>query len=144
MCDPLSVAASVLAVAGCAAKSCEYIYKALRLVSEAPNDLQHHITALQALQSTFTGIVALENDVRITALITPELKARLHACMLDLQAMERHANSLHARIEEGRARRMWAKMRGSAVEQRQTLKGHLRRIESYHMNFSLILLLLNM
>ena len=144
MCDPLSVAASVVAVAGFAVKSCECLYKTLRLFSEAPDDLQHHVTNIQALQSTFAGIVALESDAPNAALITPELKARLQACMLDLQAMERLAKSFHAQLEEGRARRTWAKMRWSSTHQRQTLKRHLSRIESYHMSFSLDLLLLNM
>ena len=144
MCDPLSVAASVLAVAGFTAKSCECLYKALRLFSEAPNDLQHHVTAIQALQSTFAGIAALENDAPDAGLITPELKARLQACMLDLQAMERLARAFHAQLEEGRTRRAWAKMRWSSTHQRHTLERHLSRIESYHISFSLDLLLLNM
>ena len=144
MCDPLSVAGSVLAVAGFAAKSCECLYKTLRLFSEAPDDLQHHVSAIQALQSTFTGIVALESDAPKAALISPELKARLQACMHDLQAMERLAKSFHEQLEEGRARRIWAKMRWSSTHQRQTLKRHLSRIESYHMSFSLDLLLINM
>lgn len=144
MCDPLSVTASVLAVAGFAAKSCECLYTSLRLFSEAPHDLQHHVTALQALHSTFSGIVALENHAPNAALISPELKARLHACMLDLQTMEKLAMAFHAQLEEGRVRRTWAKVRWSSADQRQTLKSHLRRIESYHRSFSLDLLLLNM
>lgn len=144
MCEPLSVAASVVAVAGFAAKSCECLYKTLRRFSEAPKDLRNHITAVQALQSTFAGIAALENDASIAELITPEFKARLHACVLDLRAIERLAKSFHAQLEEGRARRTWAKLRWSLPNQRQTLKTHLSRIESYHMNFSLDLLLLDM
>ena len=144
MCDPLSVATSVLAVAGFAVKSCECLYKTLTLFSDAPNDLRHHVSAIHALQSTFTGIVALEKDAPNAALITPEFKARLQACMLDLQAMEKLAKSFHAQLEEGRARRTWAKMRWSSTHQRQTLERHLSRIESYHMSFSLDLLLLNM
>jgi Fungal N-terminal domain of STAND proteins len=144
MCEPLSIAASVLAVAGFAANSCECLYKTLRLLSEAPKDLQHHLTAVQALRSTFAGIAALEKEVPVAELITPEIKARLHACMLDLQAIERLAKSFHAQLEEGRVRRTWAKMRWSSLDQRRTLKSHLSRIESYHMNFSLDLLLINM
>lgn len=144
MCDPLSTTASILALAGVAAKSCECLYNALRLFSEAPKDLQHHINAVQALQSIFTDIAALEKDLPNAALITPDFKARLQACMLDLQAVERLAKSFCARLEEGRARRTWAKMRWSSADQRQALKRYLSRIESYHKIFSLDLLLLNM
>lgn len=144
MCDPLSVAASVLAVAGFAAKSCECLYTTLRLFSEAPEDLQHHITGVQALQSTFAGIVALEKDAPNAALFTQEFKFRLQACIADLEAMEKRAKSFHAQLEEGRARRTWAKIRWSSADQRQRLKSHLSRIKSYHMSFSLDLLLLDM
>ena len=144
MCDPLSVTASVLAVAGFAVKASECLYRTLRLLSETPDDLHHHITAIQALQSTFAGIVALGNDAQNAAFITTDLKDRLQACILDLQAMERLARSFHAQHGEGKARRTWSKMRGSLTDQRQTLKSHLRRIESYHMRFSLELLLINM
>ncbi|KAF7502385.1 hypothetical protein GJ744_005963 [Endocarpon pusillum] len=123
--------------------SCECLYTTLKLISEAPKDLQHHITALQALQSTFVGIAALEKDARIAALITPEFKARLHACMIDLHAMERLAKSFHTQFEEGRTRRTWARIRWSSPDQRQKLKSQLSRIESYYTNFSLDLLLLN-
>lgn len=143
MCEPLSTTASILAVAGVAAKSCECLYNALRLYSEAPKDLQHHINAVQALQSIFADIAALEKDLPNAALITPDFKARLQACMLELQAVERLAKSFYTRLEEGRARRTWAKMRWSSADQRQVLKRYLSRIESYHKMFSLDLLLLN-
>lgn len=144
MCDPFSTTASVLTVAGGAAKTCECLYNALRLFSEAPKDIQHHIDAVQALQSIFTDIVALEKDLSIAALITPDFKARLQACMLDLQAVERLAKSFYARLEVGRAHRTWAKMRWSSADQRHALKRYLSRIESYHKTSSLDLLLLNM
>ena len=144
MCDPLSTTASILTVAGFAAKSCECIYNALKLFSDAPKDLQHHINAVQSLQSILADIAALEKDLPNSAIITPDLKARLQACTLDLQAVETLAKSFHSRLGEGRARRTWAKIRWSSMDQRQALKRHLGRIESYHRTFSLELLLLNM
>ena len=144
--EPFSVIASALTVAEAAAKSCEVLYKSLRRFSEAPKDIQNHVAALRALRSTFAGISALEQDgVRAhVTLITPEFKARLEACMLDLQSMERLAKSFDAQLEEGRLQRTWAKIRWSSLDQRQTFQGHLSRIESYHTTFSLDLLLLNM
>lgn len=144
MCEPLSAAASILAVAEVAAKSCECLYNALRLFSEAPKDLQHHINAVQALQSILADIAALEKDLPNAALITPDFKARLQVCMLDLQAVERLARSFYAQLEQGRARRTWAKMRWASADQRQAMKRYLSRIESYCKTFSLDLLLLNM
>ena len=144
MCDPLSVIASAVAVIEVAAKSCEYLHKTLRRVSDAPKDIQHHITTVQALQSTFTNLSALEIDLENDLIVTPDFKARLQACTLDLQVLERLVKSFNAQLEESKVRRTWAKLRWSSVDQRHTLRSHLSRIESYHTTFSLDLLLLNM
>ena len=143
MCDPLSVTASALAVLTFAAQSCECVCKLLGSFSSAPKDLQHHIASLRALQSTFAGIAELEQSLPDGALITPEFKSRLQHCILDLQAMERLATPLCAQLEEGKARRAWARIRWSSADQRQKMKRHLSRIESYHRTFSLDLLLLS-
>lgn len=111
MFDPLSVTASILAVAGLTATSCEFLYQTLARFSDAPKGLQHHLAAIQALQSTFAGIANLENDAPSAALRTPEFNARLHACMLDLRAMERLVGSSHAQLKEGKTRRTWARIR---------------------------------
>ena len=144
MCDPFSVVTGVLTVAGVAATTCEGLYKILRRSSIAPQDLQHHLSAIQALQSTLTAIAALESNASITTIITPQFKARMQSCMQELQAMERLVKSFQLQIDEGRARRTWARMRWSSVDQQQRLKSHLNRIESYHRIFSLDLLLSNM
>ena len=119
-----------------AAKSCEGLYKTLRRFSEAPRDIQHRITLLRALESTFTGIAALEQDAAIVSIITPEFKARLRACMLDLQAMETLAKSFNADLEGGKLRKTWAKMRWFAVDERQTFKSHLSQSGFYLTTFS--------
>ena len=144
MCDPLSVGVSALTIAEVAAKTCEGLYKILRRFSEAPRDIEHHINSLRTLQSTFVAITGLEQHAEGIPLITPDFKARLRECMLDLQAMERLANSFDVQLEEGRIRRTWARLRWASADQRQLLKSHLGRIESYHRIFSLDLLLCNM
>ena len=141
--DPLSAIASVLTVAGLATTSCECLCKALRLFSEAPEDLHDHIAAVQELQSTLAGIAALEVNTPNAGIITPEFNARLRACMHDLQAMEKLAKLFHAQIEKGRARKAWAKLRWSSEDQRHKRKRYWRRIDSYRMSFSMDLLLLN-
>ena len=141
--DPFSVAVSVLSVTEVAASCCGYIYKTLRSFMEAPEDIVHQISTIEALQSIFAGISALEAIAPGAALITPQFRVQLEACTRELQTMERLIKSFHANIEKGRARRTWAKIRWSSPDQRETLKKYLRRIESYHRAFSLDLLLLN-
>ena len=77
MCDPLSITASVLAVVGFAAKSCDCLCHFLRSISEVLEDVQHHIATLQALQETFAGIAALKKDIGARTLIKSDFKARL-------------------------------------------------------------------
>ena len=144
MCDPLSITASVLTVVACAAQSCDGLCRFLRSISEVSEDIQHHIAALQALQSTFAGIAALERDIPIRAFIKPAFKVRLNECMLDLQEMEKLVKSFHIQLEEGRVRRMWTRVRWSSLSHNHKLQKYLSRIESYHTTFSLDLLLLNM
>ncbi len=141
--DPLSVAVSVLSVTEIAASCCGYIYKTLRLFSDAPEEIVHQITTIQALHSTFTGLLALETGILDATLFTLQFKAQLEACANELQTMERVIKSFQTNIDKGRARRTWAKIRWSSPDQRETVKKYLRRMESYHRAFSLELLLLN-
>lgn len=144
MCDPLSITASVLAVVGFAAQSCGCLCHFLRSISEVSEDVQHHVATLQALQETFAGIAALEKDVPICTLIQPAFKARLEECMIDLQDMERFIKPFHMQLKEGRGRRMWTRFRWFSTSQQHRLQRYFARIEIYHTNFSLDLLLLNM
>lgn len=145
MCDPLSVTSSVLAVVGFAAKSCECLCQTLRRYSEAPEDLQRHLTAVQALKSTFDDIARLNKDAPVGIPLTLEFTDRLRACILDLQAIEELAQSFHAQLKQTKAhRRIWARLRLSLLDQKHILKSHLSRIESYHRTFLLDLLVLNM
>jgi len=144
MADPLSVTASILAVAGFAATSCKTIFQTISQFSAARTELQHHLVTLCDLQSTFANIASLQQDVVLEPLLTPEFGSRLHACMRDLQVMEDLAKSIHAQLQENKMRRAWSRMRLSIGDQQQTMKTHLGRIESYHRAFSLDLLLLSM
>ena len=144
MADPLSVAASVIAVAGLATSSCQYLYETLHRFVEAPNDLLRHLNMIRALQSTFAVIAGLETRALPVEMLSPEFRKRLHDCLVDLQAMETLAQSIHSRMGQGTRRRTLARVRLSLGDQRQTLKSHLDRIQSYQQGFSLDLLLFNM
>lgn len=144
MCDPLSATASVITVAGVAAQTCEYLYKTVRCLSDAPKEVRRHVVALQALQSTLTGIAALEKDIPNPGIFTEEFKIRLRECISDLQAMEQHAKPFQQQFDEGTARRTWAKVRWSSVDHKYRLKKYLARIESHYAILSLGLSLLHM
>jgi hypothetical protein len=136
MCDPLSVTFSVLAVVGFAAKSCECVCQTLTRYSAAPEDLQRHLTVVQALKSTFDDIARLNKDAPASVPLPLGFTDRLRVSLLDLQAIEELAQSFHAQLKQTKAhRRIWARLRLSLLDQKHILKGHLSRIESYHQTF---------
>ncbi len=144
MCDPVSATASVLAVAGFAAHSCEYLYKTFKSLSDAPEEVQRHIASLHALQLTLVDIGMLEKDVSDPALFTQEFKSRLQECLLDLQAMERQAKPFQQDFEDRTARRTFARIRWSSIDHKYKLKKFLSRIEAHYTCLSLGLSLLHM
>lgn len=144
MCDPLSATASVLAVVGSAAQTCELLYQVFSSFSEAPEDLRHHMAALEALQATFRTIITLETALPFDLPTSPVFKDRLQECMLDLQYMERLVKPLYLQSKGDRVRRTWTRIRWSSPNQRHRMTKLLARINSYHTTFSLDLLLLNM
>ena len=73
-----------------------------------------------------------------------EFEMRLRICIEDLREMERLAQSNQERLRHGRRHKAWARIRLSMKDRRRKLANQLVRIESYHRNFCLDLLLLNM
>lgn len=142
--DPLSVVASVLTVAGVAVTACECLHKKIRRIAEAPKEIEHHLAAVQALHSVFTGISTIARDIPDFIEAVPGIQVRIHACIHDLEKAEAFFDACNKRLEHGKARRAWGKIRWSSTDDQQTLKSHISRIESYYMTFSLDLLLLNM
>lgn len=141
--DPLSVTASVLAVATFAVKSCEGIYETLSRIAEAPKELEQHLTAVQNLRATLEDIAKLQDEGLPDGILTPTLVGRLRACMLDLKTIDELARSFHDTLKEGKRSRALARVRLSLGDQKRALKNHLGRIEAHHRTLSLDLLLLN-
>lgn len=143
MCDPLSVTASVIAIAGCAAQVCRCLSQSLSRYSEAPKGIQHYLAAVNALQVLFEGIEKLEKDTTLAALLTLKFSTRLQSCLLDLEMMETLATELQAQLDCQGFKRKWNLARLAFGPKRLVLENHLRRIKTYHRAFSLDLLLLN-
>ncbi|KAG8527903.1 uncharacterized protein KY384_006819 [Bacidia gigantensis] len=143
MCDPLSAVGSVLALAGFAGESCDHLCKYFRSYSEASEDIRHHISSLQALQTTFTSIAAIEKDLPKGFIIPPRFGARLQECASDLAATDKFIAFSQTRLQNRKIQRTWAKLRWASPDQKHKLQTMLGRIEAHHRNFSLDLLVLN-
>ena len=145
MADPLSIAASVIAIAELAARSCECLYKYIKHFSEADGELNEHLDAVKSLRIVFSGIADLQQDhPDLASHLTADFSNRLEICLTELQETERYVQSYKMRLDQGRVRRAWAKARWSSVDHRQRLKKRLDRISFHYRTFSLDLILLNM
>lgn len=144
MADPLSGTASILAVVNFASQTCSCLYDLIRSYSEASEDLRHYAVTLQALQSSFIGISALESDLFDPTFFTEEFKYKMQECMLDLQALEKLIKPARTKCEEDSVGRVWARLRWVSLHQKSKLRRLLERIERHRTTFALDLLLLNM
>ena len=144
MTDPLSGTASILAVVNFASQTCGCLYDVIRSYSEACEDLRHYAVTLEALQTSFIGISALESDVLDPDFFTQEFKSRIQESMLDLQALEKLIKPIRTKCEENGVGRIWARLRWASPDQKTKLQRCLERIERHRTTFALDLLLLNM
>ena len=109
MADPLSVTASAIAVLGLASQSSKLLLDFFSTFSEAPKEIQQHVTALHALASTFRGIQALGQQMPPEHAWSLEFESRLKECVADFRAMQLKMEKLCGHLEKGRIRRSWAR-----------------------------------
>ena len=144
MADPLSLIASVIAVAEFTAKSCECLYKTAKRFSEADDELKDHVAVVRSLCAIFSNIATLRKKYpNVDSLLSDDFDIRLQTCLQELQSMTNYAQSFIAQLEKGRARRTWAKVRWSSVDHRQRMGKQLDRIELHCRTFTLDLVMLN-
>lgn len=141
--EPLSIAASLIAVVTFGAKSCECIYESFSRILDAPQDLSQHLTSIQALRGTLQEIAELANRGLPVAVITPTFTARIQMCMHDLEVIDDLAHKFEAELCERKSRRVWARVRLALGDHRRILRTHLIRVETHHRTLSMELLLLN-
>lgn len=144
MAEPLSVAASVFAVAEFAARSCECLYRHVKHFADADSELQTHLGAIKSLHTIFSAIKTLEVDhPDLASYLTADFSHRLRICLSELQEMESCVQSYKTQFKTGKTRRAWAKARWSSVDNRQRLRRQLDRAHFHYRTFSLDLTLLN-
>jgi hypothetical protein len=142
MTDPLSVSASTLAVICFAGQSCRFLFGFFHNVAEVPKDIQQHLSALQALSSTFERIRALGEDMPTSVQWPADFDTRLRDCLADFRSVEVKMQKVSKQIEKGRLRRTWAKLKWLSND--QSLNKFFTRVQTYHAMFALDLLTLQM
>ena len=143
MCDPLSVAGSVIAVVTVAAQSCDFLCTFFRSYHDTAEYLKHYISTLEALKAVFASIAELEKATPCQLDFDRGLKGRLEECGLHLQAIEKLVTPSSNSLQISKADRLWTKVKWSTALQRQKIDKIMIRIESHCNTFVLTLLLLN-
>lgn len=143
MCDPLSVASSVIAVVTVAAQSCDSLCTFFRSYIDTAEYLKHYISTLEGLKAVFAGIAELDKEFSRHLDFDQGLKGRLEECGVHLQAIEKTVMRSYNRLQSSRADRLWTKVKWSTAYQRQKIDKLMIRIESHCQSFVMTLLLLN-
>lgn len=143
MADPLSLSISILTLVGIAGDSCQHLFNFFRTVSDAPKEVQRQISTLQALASTFKNIESLCTVECDGVGFTSEFRVRIDECMADLRAIQSRIRKVNDRMEGGKTRRTWARLKWSLTAD-IWLSKFFARVQTYQTNFALDLLTLQM
>jgi hypothetical protein len=141
--DPLSITAGTIAVVGLFAKTGEGLYDAVDNFSGVSAEIRQHLGSIRSLTETLTTISALLEQGLLQSLTNQHFESRLRAYMEDLREMESLAQSSQDRLELGKRSKAWTRLRLSMKDRRKKLAAQLKRIEGYHRDLCLDLLLLN-
>lgn len=150
MADPLSSIASVIAIAGLAAKSSKIIFKFFNGIPSVPADLKHSLLALQSLHETLTALQRSGTKIDPRHNLPPHICTRLNECLTDLKNFEAKLHNSYAILcqkdvstqgRDGKARKSWEKVKWLLVGE-QAMAKFLERIKLYHAELSLYLLTL--
>jgi len=128
MADPLSVAASTLAILGFAAQSSKLLHDVFLSVSEAPKEIQQHLSTIHALTSTFMAIQALGQQIPPEHAWSPEFLNNLNACMEDFRDVESKIKKLSNHLEKRSMHRAWARLMWSSKDCYRNFSSEFRHI----------------
>ena len=150
MAEPLSTAASTIAVVGFAAESSKLVFRFFHDLAHMPAYLHDSFLALNSLHVTLDHLQ--EHGARPNAKyrFSAHFCDRINECLKDLKAFEVQIAEIDAifgrkaalkRDWNGKARRSWERMRWLIVGEQET-KRFLEKIKIYQNEFFLELLML--
>lgn len=137
--DPLSIAASLIAVLGLAGGVCRQLSDYFNRIAKVPTTVQHCSAWLATLASTFDKIQLLGSEIHLLnqPIQLPEgFHHRLNECTADLQAIERRVDRIRKNLGRNRALRTWARVKYTMLDE-QCLQEFFQRLQMYQSMFSL-------
>lgn len=133
--DPFSTTASSVTVAGLLGQSCLFIANFLRDFYQAPDEINHHHTALRALHAGLRQIQALQTEHASTIVLTPEFAVLLTDWSKDFEHVEMKLSRRREKLDKDKCTKTWVRMRWS-LSLDPWLGKFLNRVQIYHSIFS--------
>lgn len=133
--EPLSTAASVIAVVGAASKSCKHLLIFFRGQINRASDLRHYMTSLEALHSTLENINSLLIKHNLQTEQTSELFANITKFLVDIHAAEKRLHVVNKTIVRGGLRSARSRLEWS-FSTRKWLQEFFEKIVMWHIIFS--------
>lgn len=152
MADPLSSAASIIAVAACAAESSKFLFIFFRDLRVVSDNVHQSRTALESLHMTLTSLQQCTTRLDPNWQFSPHFRQRLGDCLDQLSLwtdkVSKIDNDLHKTRAghqkwERKTKRCWQKIKWLSVGGHE-MRRFLENIRLYQAEFSLELLTLLM
>ena len=152
MAEGLSTAASVLAVAACAAETAKLLFKVFYEASFIPDNVRQLLSALTSLNTTLHSLQECSARLSPRWQFPARFCRRLKECQCHLDEWSRKIAKIDGVLQgqhgvddkkRSRSRRSWQKLKWLAVGEKE-LSRFLEMIRLYHTEFSLELLTLLM
>lgn len=142
MADPLSSAASLIAVLGFSLQSCKYLVGFFQGIAGAPTHVRHNVLWLQALHSTLSELHGLSKDIHFHCAhieLPSGFNARIEECKTDLLETESRIRRVSQNLQGTRMLQTWTRVKYSFAAD-QWLANFFRRLQTYHTVFTLDLM----
>ena len=148
MAEPLSTAASIIAVVSFAAESSKVMFKFFEGIAHAPANIHESALALKSLYMTLTNLQQSGTKLDPKYKFPAHFCGRLNDCLTDLKTFEAKIGKIDAKFGkqgtrqhywDGTTRRSCERVRWLLVGERETRR-FLERVKMYQNEFFLELL----
>ncbi|KAI9769608.1 MAG: hypothetical protein M1839_003610 [Geoglossum umbratile] len=140
MAYPLSTTANILATIGFTAGLSRLLYGFFSSVRDAPSEIRRLAAELEALSTTFAGIEALDRELPARNAFSRDFLGRLRNCMADFEELEKRVRKSEKRLGQNPVTKIWARVQWPYRE--LVMAQFTKRVQSYHVTFSLALMTL--
>lgn len=111
--DPISFSASILTLLGAAGGSCNFIYRFILDISDAPADIHSHSVKLRCLHHTISNLIRVyeHTDLPLDLHMDPMLRVHIVDFVDEIGKIKAKIESKGRMLEKGRTHHIWARLK---------------------------------